>query len=258
MNNIMNPSININDSLVAFYSSLLNATKEINARYSVDNKSIMSEHLKSIDVKNPTNNVLLDAIDIWVEKGTFPTIDDLALHRMTLCHCPYIVMGTENKEVKELYKQYMIKTIKDGQDLSCTIVRYAFLFYVQERRFPSYDELRTFAQNTVNAAAESFMSEPADKHWIPGKIETVEKIKKECCSVCDKDEEEKCSICYDNIKKGDKIITLPCKHKFHFGKEEGEENEKEGNEGEDDDSCDGITEWLKKNNTCPICKTKID
>jgi len=50
-----------------------------------------------------------------------------------------------------------------------------------------------------------------------------------------------CSICIDEFKIGEKCIKLPCKdnpHYFHRG----------------NDTCPGIIEWLKKSNTCPICR----
>tara|TARA_B100000900_G_scaffold299353_1_gene257939 strand:+ start:4603 stop:5253 length:651 start_codon:yes stop_codon:yes gene_type:complete len=53
-----------------------------------------------------------------------------------------------------------------------------------------------------------------------------------------------CSICLDDFKEGDKYILLPCKddpHYFHSGCE----------------SCSGIKEWLKRKNTCPMCRTEF-
>ena len=53
-----------------------------------------------------------------------------------------------------------------------------------------------------------------------------------------------CSICLEDFNLGDKCIKLPCKdhpHYFH--------NEKE--------NCMGIKKWLKKTNTCPICRTEF-
>lgn len=49
-------------------------------------------------------------------------------------------------------------------------------------------------------------------------------------------EDRTCSICYDEVKEGEEIIHLPCKHNFH---------------GE----C--IKEWLKKEKVCPLCKQEI-
>ena len=53
-----------------------------------------------------------------------------------------------------------------------------------------------------------------------------------------------CSICLDDFEKGDKCIKLPCKedpHYFHSGC----------------DKCSGIREWLKRKNTCPMCRTEF-
>ena len=46
-----------------------------------------------------------------------------------------------------------------------------------------------------------------------------------------------CCICLSEIKKGKNTILLPCKHMFHS-------------------KC--ITDWLKSNNTCPMCRKEID
>ncbi|RKF64060.1 putative ring domain protein [Erysiphe neolycopersici] len=45
-----------------------------------------------------------------------------------------------------------------------------------------------------------------------------------------------CSICMDEVKLGDEVIILPCKHWF-------------------DEAC--VTAWLKEHNTCPICRKGI-
>ncbi|KAJ6239360.1 hypothetical protein M0813_25245 [Anaeramoeba flamelloides] len=50
-------------------------------------------------------------------------------------------------------------------------------------------------------------------------------------------DQQTCIICYSSYQVGDIIRTLPCLHKFH-------------------DQC--IDKWLENNNTCPICKFKIN
>ena len=59
-----------------------------------------------------------------------------------------------------------------------------------------------------------------------------------------------CSICLEDFKIGDKCISLPCKteeddsnenHIFHSGCE----------------TCSGIKEWLKRNNSCPLCRKEF-
>ncbi|KAG7143290.1 putative RING finger protein P32A8.03c like [Verticillium longisporum] len=46
-----------------------------------------------------------------------------------------------------------------------------------------------------------------------------------------------CTICIDELKKGEEVVYLPCKHWFH-------------------DTC--VVMWLKEHNTCPICRTPIE
>ena len=58
---------------------------------------------------------------------------------------------------------------------------------------------------------------------------------------CKKDKNGKielpsCCICLDDIKKGEETVLLPCGHMFHW-------------------NC--CLNWLKKNNTCPMCRFEI-
>jgi E3 ubiquitin-protein ligase RNF115/126 len=50
-------------------------------------------------------------------------------------------------------------------------------------------------------------------------------------------EKKNCVICLNDFEKGHKAMILPCTHLFHS-------------------SC--IKDWLKTQNTCPICKHVID
>ncbi|KAL2261119.1 hypothetical protein VTK26DRAFT_4682 [Humicola hyalothermophila] len=51
------------------------------------------------------------------------------------------------------------------------------------------------------------------------------------------DGKAECTICIDEIKKGDEVVVLPCKHWYH---------------GE----C--VVLWLKEHNTCPICRKPVE
>lgn len=48
--------------------------------------------------------------------------------------------------------------------------------------------------------------------------------------------EAECSICMDNVEVGGEVVTLPCKHWFHFACAEA---------------------WLKEHDTCPVCRRGI-
>jgi hypothetical protein len=51
------------------------------------------------------------------------------------------------------------------------------------------------------------------------------------------DAKAECTICIDEMKLGETVIYLPCKHWFH-------------------EDC--VVLWLKEHNTCPICRTPIE
>ena len=59
-------------------------------------------------------------------------------------------------------------------------------------------------------------------------LENVDKL----CS-----EKKKCTVCLEDFENSDKVINLTCLHMFHS-------------------EC--IRKWLRKNNSCPICKNEVD
>ena len=77
----------------------------------------------------------------------------------------------------------------------------------------------------------------------PTTEDNLKKLKKFCLTekYCKKEKDGKlelpnCCICLDEINIGAKTILLPCGHMFH---------------------SDCIITWLKKNNTCPMCRFEI-
>ena len=77
----------------------------------------------------------------------------------------------------------------------------------------------------------------------PTSEENLKKLKKFNMNekYCKKDKDGKyelpnCCICLNEIQIGEKTMFLPCGHMFH---------------------CECSTTWLKKNNTCPICRFEI-
>ena len=81
------------------------------------------------------------------------------------------------------------------------------------------------------------------KRQHPISQENAQKLKKfnltqEYCKKDEKGNYEKpnCCICLDEIELGNETLLLPCGHMFHS-------------------NC-GFT-WLKKSNTCPICRFEI-
>ena len=77
----------------------------------------------------------------------------------------------------------------------------------------------------------------------PASDRALEKLKKFSMNekYCKKDKKGKielpnCCICLTEIQKGEKTVLLPCGHMFHW-------------------KC--CLTWLKKNNTCPMCRFEI-
>ena len=64
---------------------------------------------------------------------------------------------------------------------------------------------------------------------------------------------ETCTLCMDSFAIGDVVAELTgekpedCGHWFHIGREGGPGNQE----------CEGITKWLEKNNTCPVCRCDL-
>ena len=94
--------------------------------------------------------------------------------------------------------------------------------------------LRTEILNTQNNCSEEFINNleelTVDEEFIKKNLQ--------------------CSICLEDFKKDEKYIILPCKtkednsnenHIFHSGCE----------------TCSGIKEWLKRNNSCPLCRKEF-
>ena len=50
------------------------------------------------------------------------------------------------------------------------------------------------------------------------------------------EEECECEICFEKVKKGDKVYNLDCFHKFH---------------------ADCLMEWMHYKQDCPVCRTPI-
>ena len=87
------------------------------------------------------------------------------------------------------------------------------------------DILNHFFNNVVNR------DHPTDQQFLNALPETIiDDINKL------DNEKRNCVICLEEFKNGDKATSLPCIHLFHT-------------------SC--IKNWLKKQNSCPICKFKI-
>eukprot|EP00696_Hemimastix_kukwesjijk_P007557 gnl/Hemi2/1955_TR699_c0_g1_i1.p1 gnl/Hemi2/1955_TR699_c0_g1~~gnl/Hemi2/1955_TR699_c0_g1_i1.p1 ORF type:complete len:485 (+),score=89.42 gnl/Hemi2/1955_TR699_c0_g1_i1:114-1568(+) len=70
-----------------------------------------------------------------------------------------------------------------------------------------------------------------------GASEQMVKKTTESKSLEKRDGDQTCVVCMSDLKLGEKVRVLPCKHFYHV-------------------EC--IDEWLRRNKTCPVCKHPID
>lgn len=90
-------------------------------------------------------------------------------------------------------------------------------------------------QNNVEAFLEQINQPP--QHPVPDTIvNELPEITIDSVDKLDGDKKD-CTICLNSFKHGDKALILPCIHIFH---------------------TDCIKNWFKTQNTCPICKFKMD
>ena len=90
-------------------------------------------------------------------------------------------------------------------------------------------------QNNVEAFLEQINQPP--QHPVPDTIvNELPEITIDSVDKLDGDKKD-CTICLNSFKHGDKALILPCIHIFH---------------------TDCIKKWFKTQNTCPICKFKMD
>ena len=96
-------------------------------------------------------------------------------------------------------------------------------------------------QNTIGIQTSSIYLNCNHSYHYKCFFEEEEKININFCPKCDNKliykNEKICSICLENILYKNDIIKTKCNHIFHT-------------------KC--IEKWLSKQNTCPICRDKIN
>lgn len=71
----------------------------------------------------------------------------------------------------------------------------------------------------------------------PASEEVVNALPRITIEAAKAQDEQECPVCKDEFPVGQIVLVLPCKHIFH-------------------EEC--IKEWLKRNNTCPVCRFAVD
>ncbi|KAK4130787.1 hypothetical protein BT67DRAFT_452237 [Trichocladium antarcticum] len=97
-----------------------------------------------------------------------------------------------------------------------------------------------FTQEALDRIISNLMeASPQTNAAPPATQSAIDNLEKKSLSqeMLGTDAKAECTICIDEINKGDEVVVLPCKHWYH---------------GE----C--VVLWLKEHNTCPICRKAIE
>lgn len=97
----------------------------------------------------------------------------------------------------------------------------------------SQEALDRIISGLMDANPQSNAAPPASESAIAN----LEKKPMDEAMIAKEGGKAECTVCIEEIKVGDEVVFLPCKHWFHEG-------------------C--VTMWLKEHNTCPICRTPIE
>jgi hypothetical protein len=102
-------------------------------------------------------------------------------------------------------------------------------FRTEDNFFDIFNHIRTRNENESAHPATSKEALKSLKRF---------KMNDKYCKINEKGEVEmpNCSICISDISKGEETLLLPCGHLYHSG-------------------C--VESWLKKNNTCPVCRFEL-
>lgn len=161
--------------------------------------------------------------------GIMPSLDDIIMFHFKECspECEYY---TPLEYAMPVLRHTLIEY---GVFISCSLLNFFFVFHFTEDRYPRPDEILNDSEETQEWT--ELMYQNVDEYW-KNKVSNVN-IDELVKTIAETDLDS-CTICQDPIQTGQAIIRLPCDHVFHATS----------------DVCDGIEEWLKRMNTCPLCK----
>ena len=166
--------------------------------------------------------------------------------RFKLCNCNIFglcyndLSSLDSNILKTIIKTYFIEyyTI-----LKCNDIKLAYLYYLQENRVATPDELIQFENMMYEIENDPDEFHQKYKHKTPTK--NISKLNIEIMNEqFYKDKQPVCGLCQEDILVSKEYYKLPCEHLFH-------KNEIDCLESAN------IIYWLKENNVCPMCKNEI-
>lgn len=149
--------------------------------------------------------------------------------------------NSSNNEIIYMIIEYYV--LNYGFVPKCHNLYINYLFYIQEKKIATIDELNQFENlmNEIENDPDEFHEKY--KHKLPTKNLSNLKPKTMNNDFFEKNEPV-CSICQYEIEVNQNFYELPCSHLFHVKNDECLENAT-------------ILFWLKDNKFCPLCKQEV-
>ena len=196
------------------------------------------EHLRNLGVQVNPSLLLCGVVRTFrLTYGCFPDMDSLVLHHYHPCSdvCEYFVPMEDAIPIVT----HGVHTF--GTFLPCPLIYQFHVFQFTEGRYPRLDELQALQNGQEGNGIDltPLMHQNVDEYWE--KKESGVSIGSLKPKYVTEPMSEPCAICQDEIKVGEHVITLPCNHTFHTESE----------------TCSGIEEWVRRVNSCPLCKKEI-
>ena len=189
-------------------------------------------HLTELGCKVTTGATCAIVHDFYTIYGEMPTLEDLILFHFKTCmeECVYFVPFEEGITIQRH------TLLEYGCFVNCYVLHFFLVFYFTEGRYPRPDEI--VFEDPHSQHITDLLHENTDEFWKNQssgiQMDTLKKIVLEI-------DRDMCAICQEPMVTGQSVIELPCAHSFHSAFSE----------------CDGLEEWIKKMDSCPLCKKSI-
>lgn len=223
---------------------------------------IVEDYLKTvINSSSPeylrTDDLLLKyTFELWRKNKNFPTVDELVTRHLTEHKACIFQHAPHTPETMTLYKKMIAHAIVEfGMVIPCAWLPHFYQFHVLEKRLPTYKEFITMNRNMTQLNNRDPNAEEHKKTPTANIEKLVIREFKDTRVEGGKDTiGDSCAMCQEAFKNGDKCHVFPCGHLFH---QSNYTPPNSATEHVSSDDCPGVVQWLKENNTCPVCRKEI-
>lgn len=198
---------------------------------------------------NPNTQITENVV---IERLQLTTLDDIVeticnhYFQYEFCRCNLFRICNRMLSPFEVNRTILLEVLKSRcihsfiSPPSCEMIEKSYLFYLQERRVGTTEEIIHFAQ--LMDELEEDPEEFHEKYKLKTPTPNLSALQSQ--SMTNEIQEPMCGICQDQIEIEQQYYKLPCCHLFHAT-----DNECLGNST--------IMCWLRENKVCPICKQEI-